>query len=57
LRLPAPLAAQRRRRAKARARPDRSLCPSQRYLKLLDWTILLTRVFHLVVKRHFVPRS
>jgi hypothetical protein len=44
LRLPTHLAAQRRRRAKARARRDRSLCPSQRYLKLLDWTILLTNV-------------
>ena len=44
LRLPAPLAAQRRRRAKARAQRDRSLRPSQRYLKLLDWTILLTNV-------------
>jgi hypothetical protein len=27
-----------------RARRDRSLSPSQRYLKLLDWTILLTNV-------------
>jgi hypothetical protein len=44
LRLPAPLAAQRRRRAKANARRDRSLRPSKRYLKLLDWTILLTNV-------------
>ena len=44
LRLPAQLAAQRRRRAKARAQRDRSLRPSQRYLKLLDWTILLTNV-------------
>jgi hypothetical protein len=44
LRLPAQLAAQRRRRAKAHARRDRSLCPSKRYLKLLDWTVLLTNV-------------
>jgi hypothetical protein len=44
LRLPAQLAAQRRRRAKAHARRDRSLRPSERYLKLLDWTILLTNV-------------
>ena len=44
LRLPAPLAAQRRRRAKANARRDRSLRLSERYLKLLDWTILLTNV-------------
>jgi hypothetical protein len=44
LRLPAPLATQRRRRAKARARRDRSLRLSKRYLKLLNWTILLTNV-------------
>ena len=44
LRLPAHLAAQRRRRARARARRDRSLRPSRRYLKLLSWTILLTNV-------------
>lgn len=44
LRLPAPLAAQRRRRARANARRDRALRLSERYLKLLDWTILLTNV-------------
>jgi len=44
LRLPAPLAAQRRRRARANARRDRALRLSARYLKLLDWTILLTNV-------------
>jgi hypothetical protein len=40
LRLPAQVAAQRRRRAKAKARRDRSLRPSERYLQLLDWSIL-----------------
>jgi hypothetical protein len=44
LRLPAQVAAQRRRRAKEKARHDRSLRPSQRYLELLDWSILLTNV-------------
>lgn len=44
LRLPAKLAAQRRRRARANARKDRSLRLTKRYLKLLDWTILLTNV-------------
>lgn len=44
LRLPAHLAAQRRRRARANARRDRALRLSRRYLKLLDWTILLTNV-------------
>jgi Transposase DDE domain len=45
LRLPAQVAAQRRRRAKDKARRDRSLSPpSQRYLQLLDWSILLTNV-------------
>ena len=44
LRLPPQLAAQRRRRAKARAQRDRSVRLSERYLKLLDWTILLTNV-------------
>ena len=44
LRLPAQVAAQRRRRAKAKARRDRSLRPSERYLQLLDWSILLTNV-------------
>jgi IS4 transposase len=44
LRLPAPLAAQRRRRARANARRDRALRLTKRYLKLLDWTILLTNV-------------
>jgi DDE family transposase len=38
------LAAQRRRRARANARRDRALRLSERYLKLLDWTILLTNV-------------
>jgi hypothetical protein len=44
LRLPTPLAAQRRRRARANARRDAKLSPSERYFKLLDWTILLTNV-------------
>jgi Transposase DDE domain len=44
LRLPAHLAAQRRRRARANARRDRALRPSQRYFKLLGWTILLTNI-------------
>jgi hypothetical protein len=44
LRLPTLLAAQRRRRARANARRDRSLRLSKAYLKLLDWTILLTNV-------------
>jgi Transposase DDE domain len=44
LRLPAPLAAQRRRRARANAKRDRHLHLTKRYLKLLDWTILLTNV-------------
>jgi len=44
LRLPAHLAAQRRRRARANARRDRTLRLTKRYLKLLDWTILLTNV-------------
>ena len=44
LRLPAHLAAQRRRRARANARRDRTLPLTKRYLKLLDWTILLTNV-------------
>ena len=44
LRLPAQLAAQRRRRARANARRDRSRHPSQRYFKLLGWSILLTNV-------------
>jgi hypothetical protein len=44
LRLPAPLAAQRRRRARANARRDSRLKLSEGYLKLLDWTILLTNV-------------
>ena len=44
LRLPAKLAAQRRRRARANARRDSSLRPTKRYFKLLDWTILLTNV-------------
>jgi hypothetical protein len=44
LRLPPQLAAQRRRRARARAQRDRSVRLSERYLKLLDWTILLTNV-------------
>ena len=44
LRLPAQLAAQRRRRARANARRDRALRLTKRYLKLLDWTILLTNV-------------
>jgi Transposase DDE domain len=44
LRLPAPLVAQRRRRARANARRDSALRLSQRYLKLLEWTILLTNV-------------
>ena len=44
LRLPAHLAAQRRRRARANARRDRKLRLTKRYLKLLDWTILLTNV-------------
>jgi hypothetical protein len=44
LRLPAPLAAQRRRRARANARRDHTLRLTERYLKLLDWTILLTNV-------------
>jgi hypothetical protein len=42
LRLPSHLAAQRRRRARANAKRDRALRPSARYLKLLDWTILLS---------------
>ena len=44
LRLPAQLAAQRRRRARANARRDRALRLTKRYLKQLDWTILLTNV-------------
>ena len=44
LRLPAHLTAQRRRRARANARRDRKLRLTKRYLKLLDWTILLTNV-------------
>jgi hypothetical protein len=44
LRLPPQLAAQRRRRARANAKRDRSLRLTKRYLKLLDWTILLTNV-------------
>jgi len=44
LRLATPLAAQRRRRARANARRDRALRLSKAYLKLLDWTILLTNV-------------
>jgi hypothetical protein len=44
LRLPPHLAAQRRRRARANARRDRKLRLTERYLKLLDWTILLTNV-------------
>jgi Transposase DDE domain len=44
LRLPPKLAAQRRRRARANARRDRARRLSKRYLKLLDWTILLTNV-------------
>jgi hypothetical protein len=44
LRLPPQLAAQRRRRARANARKDRALRLTKRYLKLLDWTILLTNV-------------
>ena len=44
LRLATPLAAQRRRRARANARRDRGLRLSKAYLKLLDWTILLTNV-------------
>jgi hypothetical protein len=44
LRLPPHLAAQRRRRARANAKRDRSLKLTKRYLKLLDWTILLTNV-------------
>lgn len=44
LRLPAKLAAQRRRRARANARRDSALRLTKRYLKLLDWTILLTNV-------------
>jgi len=42
LRLPPALAAQRRRRARANAKRDRSLKLTKCYLKLLDWTILLT---------------
>ena len=44
LRLPPALAAQRRRRARANAKKDRSLKLTKRYLKLLRWTILLTNV-------------
>jgi DDE family transposase len=44
LRLPAQLAAQRRRRARANAKRDSKLRLTKRYLKLLDWTILLTNV-------------
>jgi hypothetical protein len=44
LRLPPKLAAQRRRRARANAKRDRSLKLTKRYLKLLGWTILLTNV-------------
>jgi hypothetical protein len=44
LRLPPELAAQRRRRARANAKRDRSLRLTKRSLKLLDWTILLTNV-------------
>lgn len=44
LRLPPALAAQRRRRARANAKKDRSLKLTKRYLKLLGWTILLTNV-------------
>jgi IS4 transposase len=44
LRLPAQLAAQRRPRARANARRDRTLRLTKRYLKLLDWTILLTNL-------------
>src|SRR5260370_208435 len=44
LRLPAQLAAQRRRRARANAPLDRALHLTKRYLKVLDWTILLTNV-------------
>jgi Transposase DDE domain len=44
LRLPPKLAAQRRRRARANAKRDRSLKLTKRYLKLLDWTTLLTNV-------------
>ena len=44
LRLPPKLAAERRRRARANARRDRALRLSKRYLKLLDWTLLLTNV-------------
>jgi Transposase DDE domain len=42
LRLPPALAAQRRRRARKNANRDRGLRLTKRYLKLLDWTILLT---------------
>jgi hypothetical protein len=44
LRLPAPLAAQRRRPARANARRDNALRLRQRYLKLLDWIVLLTNI-------------
>jgi hypothetical protein len=44
LRLPSQLAAQRRRRARQSAKRDSALRLTKRYLKLLDWTILLTNV-------------
>ncbi|HTD13960.1 MAG TPA: transposase [Chthoniobacterales bacterium] len=42
--MPPNLAAQRRRRARANAKRDRRLRLTRRYLKLQDWTLLLTNV-------------
>lgn len=44
LKLPAHLAAQRRRRARANAKRDRRLRLTRRYLRLQDWTLLVTNV-------------
>jgi len=44
LKLPPNLAAQRRRRARANAKRDRRLRLTRRYLKLQDWTLLVTNV-------------
>ena len=44
LKLPPNLATQRRRRARANAKRDRRLRLTRRYLKLQDWTLLLTNV-------------
>lgn len=44
LKLPPNLAAQRRRRARANAKRDRRLRLTRRYLKLQDWTVLVTNV-------------